>query len=132
MFKVRSLSLLFFVMFILGGCAFDVIHVEQTPAHLSASDSCNDSFTLAKDIQIELGGGYSRILKQGTKWNCIGKISQGAVYSTKDQILTVEASNVFEANIVVLHDDIVGFYLPVEKTFSPLQTKAKIIRQKAI
>jgi hypothetical protein len=38
------------------------------------------------------------------------------VYATRDRVLTVEASNVHEAYIVVSNGKLVGFFLPVEKT----------------
>jgi len=109
------------LLFLLGGCAFDVIHIEQFPAKLDSKISCNISFVLVKNVNIQFDGGYKRILKQGTKWNCIGRIVQGEVYKTKDQILTIEASNVFEAYIVVSSRKLVGFYLPVEHAFSALE-----------
>ncbi|NKC16270.1 MAG: hypothetical protein GKR94_29920 [Gammaproteobacteria bacterium] len=109
------------------GCAFDVIRVEQVPTSLSSAQNCDDSFILTKKIDIQLDSGYSRILKKGTKWNCIGSIIQGDVYKTKDQILTVEASNIYEANIVVSSGELVGFYLPVEGTFSPLDKRIQLV-----
>lgn len=48
-------------------------------------------------------------------------IDQGEVYKTNDQILTIEASNIFEAYIVISSNKLFGFYLPVEDTFSPLE-----------
>jgi len=115
------------LLFLVGGCAFDVIRLEQIPAKLDSKNSCNISFILVKNVNIQLDGGYSRILKQGTKWNCIGRTVQGDVYKTKDQILTIEASNVFEAYIVVSSKKLIGFYLPVEHTFSVLDNPIDIV-----
>lgn len=112
---------------LMGGCAFDVIRVKQVPTTLSSDRSCDDSFILTKNIDIQLRGGYSRTLEKETRWNCIGKIPQGEVYITKDQVLTVEASNIYEAYIVILSDEIVGFYLPVERTFSPLDKRVQLV-----
>jgi hypothetical protein len=47
-------------------------------------------------------------------------VAEGVVYRSRDQTLTVECSNVFEAYLVVAGQRLVGFYLPVEKGFSPL------------
>lgn len=47
----------------------------------------------------------------------VGTDPHGDVYKTEDQILTVEASNVYEAFIVISAGDLVGFYLPVEDAF---------------
>ena len=114
------------IPFLVGGCAFDLVHVEQIPTKLNLEKSCNKSFVLTKNVEIQLGGGYSRTLKKGTRWRCIGMIDQGEIYKTNDQILTIEASNIFEAYIVISSNKLVGFYLPVEDTFSPLGNSAEL------
>ena len=101
-------------------CAFDVVHVTQNPARLESPRSGAEPFQLAREINIDLGTGFSRALRSGTRWEPVGHIAQGDVYRTRDQVLTVEASNVYEAYIVVSSNNLVGFYLPVQKTFSPL------------
>ena len=101
----------FFIILIVG-CAFDVVRVNQTPAHLT-TQSAISSWKLLDDVDVRLGTGYSRKLKKETKWDYVGSIESGDVYSTKDQILTVEASNIFEAYIVVSDDNLIGFYLPI-------------------
>lgn len=111
----------------MGGCAFDVMSVKQIPTTFTQAETCGGSFTLAQDSEIQLGGGYKRILKKDTNWFCMGKITQGDVYGTEDQILTIEASNVYEAKIVVIASELIGFYLPVEGTFSPLSDKVQLI-----
>lgn len=122
---IATLSILC-VSISIAGCAFDVIRVEQIPVTFSTTNPCDSFFILAQDTNVPLGAGYSRTLKKETRWNCVGKVPQGDVYKTKDQILTVEASNIFEANIVVLSSVLVGFYLPVEGTFTPLDSKLKL------
>jgi hypothetical protein len=114
----------------LNACAFDLMHVKQLPAKLDTNAEARSSFVLEKEETIDLGTGYTRVLKAGTRWNYVGKIENGDVFKTKDQILTVEASNIHEAYIVVSSEKIVGFYLPVEKTFSPLTT-AKSLKIRA-
>lgn len=108
------------ILILLSGCAFDVIRVEQTPVKIVNTESCKQSFVLTEKADIKLKSGYSRTLNKGTRWHCVGEISQGTVYKSNDQILTVEASNIFEVSIVVSSNSLVGFYLPVEGTFSPL------------
>jgi hypothetical protein len=104
-------------------CAFDVIRVKQEPAELRTCTSNQDDWILAEDVKVTLDTGYSRKLKAGTRWQCIGEIEQGEVYHTDDQILTVEGSNIYEASIVVANGQLVGFYLPANRTFSPLASK---------
>lgn len=106
--------------FLLTGCAFDVVHVKQTPTNLESGQAPKSSCILEKESNVSLGTGYSRTLKQGTRWDYVGSVPQGDVFKTKDQVLTVEASHIHEAYIVVSSGKLVGFYLPVEKTFSPL------------
>lgn len=113
-----------------GGCAFDVIHVDHEQARLeTADDACTTPFTLIKDVTVTPSGGYDRTLKQGTRWECRGRIEQGWVYRTRDQILTLEASNVFEADIVVSGRTLTGFYLPVEQAYSALNPTVELPTQ---
>jgi hypothetical protein len=100
----------------LYACAVPVkqVHLEQP-----ITPRTGDSFTLASDQSCSYGTGYSRKLRGGTHWNVIGDIQQGAVYRSKDQLLTVEGFDVHEAYIVVKNNYLEGFYLPVEKTFTP-------------
>jgi hypothetical protein len=105
------------------GCAFDVIRVKQEPARFETETSNKDAWKLTEDVNITLDTGYKRKLKSGTRWKCIGKIEKGDVYRTKDQILTVEGSNIYEACIVVSEGQLVGFYIPANQTFSPLSSK---------
>jgi hypothetical protein len=103
----------------LCGCAFDVSHVKQTPAAFtSASDS--PSFLLIREVKARLGTGFPTILRANTTWNQVGATEAGKVYATKDQVVKVEASNIYEAYIVVSNNCLTGFYLPVEKTVTPL------------
>jgi hypothetical protein len=104
-------------------CAFDVIRVKQEPAQFEPNASDQDAWILDQGIKVSLNTGYTRKLKAGTRWHCIGKIENGAVYKTNDQILTVEGSNIYEACIVVSEGYLVGFYLPANQTFSPLSSK---------
>lgn len=105
---------------LLNACAFDLIQVKQIPTKIESTNLSKSAFELEKEVNVDPGHGYKRKLKQGTKWNYVGTVSYGDVFRSKDQILTVEASNIYEAYIVVLSGKLVGFYLPVEKSYSPL------------
>jgi len=109
-----------------SACAFDVVHLAQTPAALEPVAVEPTQYLLNEEVEVNLGTGYSRKLKAGTRWESVGSIEQGEVLKTRDQILTVEASNVYEAYIVVSDHKLVGFYLPVERTFSPLSESYEI------
>jgi len=58
----------------------------------------------------------------------VGRIEQGEVYKTKDQVVTVEASNMYEAQLVLSGSLVVGFYLPVERTFTAADPPQQIQR----
>lgn len=108
------------LFFLLHACAFDVIRLKQIPTKFETTSSGFKSFELEKEVTVSLDTGYSRSLKKGSRWTYVGITPEGAVYRTRDQILTIEGSNIHEAYIVVKTRMLVGFYLPVEKTFSPL------------
>ena len=112
----------------LAACAFDLAHVEQAPAQLLVAQApvqllvaqpAKGQFVIEQEVLLTLPFGYRRTLRQGSKWTFVGTIAEGDVYTTKDQVLTVEASNIHEAYIVMKAGKLVGFYLPVERTYSP-------------
>lgn len=111
---------------IASGCAFDIIHVRQSPCQIEKGKSTSKPFRLGKEIQVTLDTGYSRKLKDGVRWDYVGVIPPGEVFRTNDQILTVEGSNIFEAYIVVSSGKLVGFYLPVQKAFSPISNPIEL------
>jgi hypothetical protein len=110
----------------MNGCAFDIVNVKQIPTQMNSAQLIKDSFMLANEVDVSLDTTYSSKLKSGTVWNFVGTISEGDVFKTKDQILTIEGSNIFEAYIVVLANKLIGFYLPVENTFSPIGDPIKL------
>lgn len=113
------LSRVIIAAILLAGCAFDVIHVEQRPIYFDEA-AIGASFEMTADLTVPVGPGFSRTLKKGTRWMPAGRLSEGDVYRSHDQVLTVEASNIHEAWLVVRQNKVVGYYLIVEKTFSPL------------
>jgi outer membrane lipopolysaccharide assembly protein LptE/RlpB len=120
MYRLMNVLTSCFMITLLASCAFDLVHVKQIPEQLESTQSPQYPFQLERDVNVSLGTGYGRVLKQGTMWHYVGRISSGDVYKTKDQVLTIEASNIYEAYIVVSSGRLVGFYLPVERTFSPV------------
>jgi hypothetical protein len=113
---------------LLAGCAFDVIHVQQVPVGLEAIAGPAPEWTLSQDVNVHLREGFAAMLKAGTTWRAVGRIAQGDVFRTSDQILTVEASNVYEAALVMKADVVVGFYLIVEHSFTAADPQIQIKR----
>jgi hypothetical protein len=111
---------------VVSGCAFDLAHVKQVPSQFVPIESGAVSWRLVEDVDVRLGTGYRRQLKSGTRWDRVGKTEHGEVYKSYDQILTVEGSNIFEAYLVVSEGYLVGFYLPVERTYSPLRKRQQL------
>jgi hypothetical protein len=107
-----------FAALICAGCAFNIVSLKQEPAQFQAA-ATDGIWRLGRDTQIILVSGWAVKLKKDTTWRSVGRIQQGDVFATRDQIVTVEASNMYEAEPVVRDGRIVGFYLIVEKTFTP-------------
>lgn len=106
-------------MVALAGCAFDVIHLRQSPAQFTAVPPTGQGWVLQNEANVKIASGWATPLKYGTSWQKVGMIAEGDVLKTRDQVVTVEASNMFEAEPVVSQGKVVGFYLPIEKTFTP-------------
>jgi len=63
---------------------------------------------------------YQRTLKQSTRWRYAGSLPQGEIFRPINTVFTVEGMNVQEAYLVVNAGQLVGYYLPVERTYSRL------------
>ncbi len=113
-------------LLLLTGCAFDIVHVKQVPAAFTLVDAPAMAFVLSRDVKATLGTSFPTRLNAGTRWRQVGIIQYGGVFATRDQIVTVEASNIHEAQLVVSNSFINGFYLPVEKTFAPVTHPIRI------
>ena len=111
-----------------SACAFDVVRITENATTLIPADPGARPFTLGTDTTVDLGTGYSRTLNAGTRWTPVGRVSEGEVFRTSDQVLTVEGSNIHEAYAVLQNDTLVGFYLPVRKTFSPVPSGVPLYR----
>jgi hypothetical protein len=96
---------------------FDVVRVRQIPVRFIASENAASGFRLMEPAKISIGTGFATQLNADTTWQEVGRIDAGTVFMTKDQVVTVEASNIHEARVVMAGEALVGFFLPVEKTF---------------
>ncbi len=112
--------------FFLAGCAFDLAHVSFTPTLFATRTDANQSFTLKETIDITTTPCYKRTLRQDTKWELVGTIPEGKVYKSRDQVMTLECSNIHEAYLVISEGSLVGFFLPVEKGFVKISHTIKL------
>jgi hypothetical protein len=125
--KKKALSgMLFMFILFLSGCAFDLAHVRYKLAEYVPTPDVRKSFVIDKSMEITGGTCYDRTLRKDMRWNLVGRIREGEIYKSSEQILTLECSNVHEAYLVVANDSIVGFYLPVEKGFVELSKPMKM------
>jgi len=110
--------LLTLLVVVLTACAPEVVRrpTEFTPA----ADGSDGTIEVLADLPITVGpDGYSRVISKGTVWRRTGRTGEGDVYKPVDSVFTVEGAQVHEAYLVLNDDRIVGFYLPVERAFSP-------------
>ncbi len=92
-------------------------------AHLNALASPMQPIrVLQRTVIVRLSTGYKRKLAEGSRWRPVGSLPQGEVLRPVDGIFTIEGRQVHEAYLVVSGADLMGFYLPGEAHFSPLDS----------
>lgn len=112
---------------LLAGCAFDVIHVDQEAVQYKPTTAPGPALTLQDDVNVSIADhGSATPLKKGTTWRKVGKIDAGDVFAPQGQVVTVEASNAYEAEPVIAHGEVVGFFLVVQHTFTPADPPAPV------
>jgi len=111
----RILGPLSLLALLVGSCAPAVV---QEPTQLTPM--VGKSFQLTQAAEVALATGYSTTLRANTTWQLVGTVPQGEVYRTRDQVVTLEGAHIHEGYVVLDQRALVGFYLPVERTFSPV------------
>jgi hypothetical protein len=101
---------------ILSACA----SVQMQPTTLTPAEGEPSVITVERDTEIKLDTGYTRTVRAGTRFAFVGTVPQGRVYRPIDAVLTVEGTHMHEAWVVADGEKLVGFYLPVEKSFVAL------------
>ena len=106
--------------FLSSACAFDIAHVTYTTTTFHPTQSSTRTVVLSDEVALtDTPCSYSRTLHKTTRWDQVGTIAEGDVLRSKDQVLTLECSNVHEAYLVMSGDKLIGFLLPVESGFIP-------------
>ena len=111
-----------FACFLLAACAPEVVRrdsalmLPSTVAH----------YTVASPLSVRLDSGYSRTLAAGVRLADAGMIPEGRVLKPVSTVFTVEGTHQHEAYLVERSGRLVGFYLPVERAFSPLSESVPI------
>jgi hypothetical protein len=111
-----------------AAAAFACASVVQVPSSLSTARGENvaASIEITDEVQGESSSGFSNRIRGGTVWKYVGTLEQGLVYRPRDTVLTVEGAHIHEAYLVVKDGQWVGYYLPVEKAFSPNRSIQKL------
>jgi hypothetical protein len=108
-------------------CAFDLASVSYTSAVFQPSQLPSPTLVLSEDISLtDTPCYYARTLRKTTRWDQVGTIPEGDVLRSKDQVLTVECSNVHEAYLVMSGSKLIGFFLPVERGFIPYSSPLEL------
>jgi hypothetical protein len=127
----RAAVLLVLLSLLLAGCAPEVV---RQPAQLTAVTGQSESaIEVLQDASLSVGPGYQRVIARGSVWTSVGRTAQGEVFKPVGRVFTVEGTHIYEAYLVLDGDRVVGFYLPVERAFSPppdgRETKLSIRRR---
>ncbi len=117
---MRRRALTLAVALLAGACAPEVVRTQIVPPSARSDKRHADAIVLARPATVRLGTGYSRTLDAGSRWRLAGAIPNGAVYQAAQGVFTIEGANIHEAYLVIRGRELVGFYLPVERAFSPL------------
>ena len=102
----------------LAGCSLNPPH-DDMPASLRAGDARPDIVMTSKK-KVGVSAMFRRVIPKDSRWSYVGSIAAGDVYQGVNTVFTVEGVDIHEAYLVISGRDLVGYYLPFEKTFEEL------------
>jgi len=100
---------------LLAGCTSEIVRSGVT---LVESPE-RSRIEVAESTDVDSSSRYSREIPADSVWELRGTIPQGKVYRRSDGIFTIEGTQIHEAYLVLSGERVVGFYLPVERAYSP-------------
>ena len=113
------------MLLVLAGCAPEIV---RRPTQLTPlAQSPGATIEILQDATVAVGPGYERVIARGSLWTSVGRSAEGDVFKPVDRVFTVEGAHVHEAYLVLAGDRVVGFYLPVERAFSPAPDGPKTV-----
>ncbi|HXJ53404.1 MAG TPA: hypothetical protein VNH16_18630 [Burkholderiales bacterium] len=124
MSRVRAVSAA--LLLAVAACASEVYRRDAVLSTPPATAPAR--IEIVKEAYLQLPAGYGRTLPQGSVWELRGALPEGAVYRRVGGIFTVEGAQVHEAYLVIAANQLVGFYLPVEKAYAPYSPVALNIK----
>jgi hypothetical protein len=104
---------------ILAACAAPLDTFPTQFASIDAGSPRPAAIEVIAPAVVRPSHGRRRVVEAGSLWQPVGRIEQGDVYRRISGIFIIQARDVHEAYLVVSKGTVVGFYLPVERTFSP-------------
>ena len=110
---------------ILAACALEVVRAPMNLIPVKGSE-----FVLTQPAYLVLDSGYQRTINSGTTFLEVGTTQYGVVLKPLNTSFTIEGAHMHEAYPVIQNGTVTGFYLPVEKSFSPLTKPAAISIEK--
>lgn len=110
---------------ILAACAAEVV---RHPSPFTAAPPATTARTLVlqTSVVLPLDTGRRRPLGAGTEFVEVGTLREGRVLKPLNATLTVVGRHHHEAYPVLQGARVVGFYLPVEQSFSPLSQPVEL------
>jgi len=111
---------------LLCACAAEVV---RHPTELSTAVSPRH-LVAAKATVFTLDSGYGRRISEGSEFVELGSIREGRVLKPVRGAFTIEGAHMHEAYPVERDGQLVGFYLPVERAFSPLSRPVELSLQR--
>ncbi len=107
----------------LVGCAPEV---TVRPAQLQPLDLAFRQMRITSTVEARSSAGFRSVLPLGAVLEPRGQITEGVVMAPRNVVLTAEGAHIAEAYAVISGSTWVGFWLPVQRAFSPLQTPVVI------
>ncbi|MBN3818969.1 hypothetical protein G3N57_21150 [Paraburkholderia sp. Se-20369] len=105
------------VLAALAGCAPAIVVQD---AHLVAPATDVPNRVVQQEAIIHLSTGFNRRIAAGTQWRFVGSLPQGRVFRAVNKVFAIVGRQEHEAYLVLDDNRLVGFYLPGEAHFSPL------------
>ena len=115
--------------FIVAGMVLSVIactEIHIQPSQLTPYSDKMSGYVLDKSVESSPLHGWSVHLISGSKWIPLGTTEQGEVFKPVSTVINVPGVENFEGYIVVQSNTWVGFWLPYEKSFTPLTQPSPI------
>ena len=121
---IQILCVLVYFGFLVG-CALEVV---RSPVNITLVKG--SEFVLTQPAYLVLDSGYQRTINSGTTFLEVGTTQYGVVLKPLNTSFTIEGAHMHEAYPVIQNGTVTGFFLPVEKSFSPLTKPAAISIEK--